>query len=112
MAVLHGGVLQQVGTPEDLYERPATRFVATFVGRASVLPGVLEGDGAVWVPHPALGGGRPARCAGPRRVLPRRRIGPGEEVDLVVRPESLAFVAGSDPRALPAGSPSGATPAR
>jgi ABC-type Fe3+/spermidine/putrescine transport system ATPase subunit len=101
VAVLHGGVLHQVGSPEDLYERPATRFVATFVGRAGVLPGVLEGDGAVWVPHPALGGG----SAGPVRWSAVRSpetegLERGEEVDLVVRPESLAFVAGIDPRAL------------
>src|SRR5947209_9213387 len=61
VAVLHGGVLHQVGTPEDLYERPATRFVATFVGRASVLPCVMEGDGAVWVPVRAPEGMAPVR---------------------------------------------------
>jgi ABC-type Fe3+/spermidine/putrescine transport system ATPase subunit len=37
IAVLHHGGLEQVGTGEDLYERPATLFVATFVGRANVL---------------------------------------------------------------------------
>ncbi|HEX3556000.1 MAG TPA: ABC transporter ATP-binding protein [Thermoanaerobaculia bacterium] len=104
VAVLHGGVLHQVGTPEDLYERPATRFVATFVGRAGVLPGVLEGDGAVWVPHPALSGATGA-SAGPVRwsAAPAPELagaGPGEEVDLVVRPESLAFVSAGDPGAL------------
>jgi ABC-type Fe3+/spermidine/putrescine transport system ATPase subunit len=45
VAVLEGGVLHQVGTPEELYDRPATLFVATFVGRASVLPGVFAGEG-------------------------------------------------------------------
>jgi len=104
VAVLHGGVLHQVGSPEDLYERPATRFVATFVGRASVLPCVLEGDGAVWVPHPALSGPTGA-AAGPVRwsAAPAPELagaGPGEEVDLVVRPESLTFVGAGDPRAL------------
>jgi ABC-type Fe3+/spermidine/putrescine transport system ATPase subunit len=99
VAVLHGGVLHQVGTPEDLYERPATRFVATFVGRASVLPAVLEGDGAVWVPHPALGGVGPVRwSAAPAPEL--AGAAPGEPVDLVVRPESLTFAAAGDPRAL------------
>ncbi|MEA2600912.1 MAG: iron(III) transport system ATP-binding protein [Acidobacteriota bacterium] len=99
VAVLHGGVLHQVGTPEDLYERPATRFVATFVGRASVLPAVLEGDGAVWVPHPALRGVGPVRwSAAPAPEL--AGAAPGEEVDLVVRPESLAFATVADPRAL------------
>ena len=32
LAVLHGGALQQVGTPDEIYDRPANRFVATFVG--------------------------------------------------------------------------------
>jgi ABC-type Fe3+/spermidine/putrescine transport system ATPase subunit len=100
VAVLHGGVLHQVGTPEDLYEQPATRFVATFVGRASVLPSVLEGDGTVWVPVPASSEG-----AGPVRWTAQRSpelagAAPGEEVDLVVRPESLAFAAAGDPQAL------------
>ena len=36
VAVLNDGRLEQVGTPEELYEKPATRFVATFVGRSSV----------------------------------------------------------------------------
>ena len=101
VAVLHGGVLHQIGTPEDLYEQPATRFVATFVGRASVLPSVLEGDGAVWLPVPVS-----SERAGPVRWTAMRSpelagAGPGEEVDLVVRPESLAFAAAGDPYALP-----------
>jgi spermidine/putrescine transport system ATP-binding protein len=99
VAVLQGGVLHQVGSPEDLYERPATRFVATFVGRASALPGVLEGDGAVWVPHPAAASTSPVRWSA-ARAPDVEGMGPGEPVDLVVRPESLTFVAGNDPRAL------------
>jgi putative spermidine/putrescine transport system ATP-binding protein len=91
VAVLHGGTLHQVGSPEDLYERPATRFVATFVGRASVLPGVLEEDGTV-----AIGPVRWPAARSPETEGLRS----GEAVDLVVRPESLAFVAGNDPRAL------------
>ena len=99
VAVLQGGVLHQVGTPEDLYERPATRFVATFVGRASVLPGTLEGDGAVWVPMPA------AEVAGPVRWSAERApelegAAPGEEADLVIRPESLTFASAGDAKAL------------
>ena len=39
IAVLQAGRLEQVGTPEDLYERPASLFVGTFVGRANVLRG-------------------------------------------------------------------------
>jgi ABC-type Fe3+/spermidine/putrescine transport system ATPase subunit len=99
VAVLQDGVLHQVGSPEDLYERPATRFVATFVGRASVLPCVLEGDGAVWVPYPPVDAAGPVRWSAVRSPE-AEGMGPGEEAALVVRPESLAFVASGDAQAL------------
>ncbi len=41
VAVMEGGTLVQVGTPEELYLRPATRFVTTFVGRANFIPASL-----------------------------------------------------------------------
>ncbi|BDA83651.1 ABC transporter ATP-binding protein [Aureimonas sp. SA4125] len=44
VAVLNGGRLEQLGTPHDLYERPATPFVASFVGRATRLLGQASGD--------------------------------------------------------------------
>ena len=46
VAVIDGGVLQQVGSPEEIYARPANRFVASFVGSPSMnlLPATLEGD--------------------------------------------------------------------
>ena len=39
IAVMHRGRVHQVGAPEDIYERPATRFVADFIGRNNVLDG-------------------------------------------------------------------------
>jgi putative spermidine/putrescine transport system ATP-binding protein len=39
LAVMHDGRLEQVGPPEDVYERPATRFVAEFVGTSNVISG-------------------------------------------------------------------------
>src|ERR1019366_3039268 len=41
VAVMEGGNLVQVGSPEELYLRPATRFVTTFVGRANFIPASL-----------------------------------------------------------------------
>ncbi len=46
VAVLHAGRVEQVGTPEDLYERPATAFVAGAIGTMNRIPAVL-GDGDV-----------------------------------------------------------------
>ena len=87
VAVLHQGRLEQLGTPEELFERPATRFVATFVGRSSVVPVVWKGGaripgGPVWPATP--GGG----------------LVEGADADLVVRPEGLAFAASPGPLAL------------
>jgi putative spermidine/putrescine transport system ATP-binding protein len=82
VAVLHEGRLEQVGSPEELFEQPATRFVATFIGRSSVLPAVWEAgrgarisEGPVWAAVAAPG------------------VPDGLAVDLVVRPEALTFAA-------------------
>jgi ABC-type Fe3+/spermidine/putrescine transport system ATPase subunit len=90
VALLNAGRLEQVGTPEELYEDPATRFVATFIGRSSVLP-------ATW--DSAAGGARlhagPAWPASGGKDLPN-----GSEVDVVVRPEALRFVSSPSSDAL------------
>ena len=44
IAVMQDGRIQQIGTPEDLYHRPANAFVAAFVGSAQCLDGRPEGD--------------------------------------------------------------------
>ena len=45
MAVLNDGIIQQVGSPMELYDNPANLFVATFLGTANVLRGVVEDAG-------------------------------------------------------------------
>jgi putative spermidine/putrescine transport system ATP-binding protein len=89
VALLNAGLLEQVGTPDDLYERPASRFVATFIGRSSVLP-------AVWSNPEARIRNGPAWTA----VEGTASVPDGAEVDLVVRPEGLAFAGSSAAGAL------------
>jgi len=92
VAVLCDGRLEQIGTPEELFERPATRFVATFIGRSSVVPvrwdekagGARIPGGPVW----------PARAA--------VALADGADGDLVARPESMALAAASFDDAIPA----------
>ncbi|WP_439598466.1 ABC transporter ATP-binding protein [Falsiroseomonas sp.] len=45
VAVMNRGRIEQLATPEEIFARPATRFVATFVGRATILPAEVIGDG-------------------------------------------------------------------
>ena len=47
IAVMSDGHIEQLGSPDDLYERPATPFVARFLGVSNLLEGVSQGDGAV-----------------------------------------------------------------
>ena len=50
IAVMNGGVIQHIGTPKDIYQRPANVFVATFIGRTNILPGTLSENGEVTFP--------------------------------------------------------------
>ena len=45
---MNAGRIEQVGTPGDVYRRPQTRYVATFIGSPpmNILPGRVEGDGS------------------------------------------------------------------
>ena len=67
IAVMHAGRVEQLGTPEELYERPATRFVADFIGTTNLFQGVVEADGQVRLTSGELVARRP------RRARPRRR---------------------------------------
>jgi len=57
IAVMDEGVIQQIGTPEALFDRPVNRFVAEFVGTINLIPGSLQRTtgGAVQFVSPAVG---------------------------------------------------------
>ena len=88
LVVMKAGVAEQIGTPLDLYERPETVFVASFIGSPSMnlLPGTLEG-GAV-----LLGAGVSLSC-GARSNAPRG-------VTVGLRPEHLLRDGGAAPLTL------------
>jgi spermidine/putrescine transport system ATP-binding protein len=81
IAVMSEGVIEQIGTPEEVYQRPATLFVAGFIGSANLLPGTItssDGDESVV----DLDCGVSVRAAGDRLTL-------GDPVSLMLRPERL-----------------------
>lgn len=47
IAVMNGGHIEQLGTPDELYEKPRTAFVAGFLGVSNLLAGEAGGDGTV-----------------------------------------------------------------
>jgi len=81
IAVMNRGVVEQVAEPEEVYERPATTFVAGFIGVSNLMPGVVtsvSGDAA-----------RVALDAGVDVEAPRSGLEQGERCHAVVRPEKL-----------------------
>lgn len=45
IAVMNGGLIEQFGSPRDIYERPRTRFVANFIGRANLIQASIDAEG-------------------------------------------------------------------
>ena len=72
IAVMHRGRIAQIGTPEDIYEKPGTRFVAEFVGRANALPAERDADGKVRLWNETLALPAPAEGAFDVFVRPQR----------------------------------------
>ena len=96
IAVMSSGRVHQVGTPEDIYHRPADRFVADFVGSANILDGVVASDTSGDLVL-RLGGD-----AGPMVRSSAARQQPDARVTVIIRPEAVAIApvavspAGSD----------------
>jgi spermidine/putrescine transport system ATP-binding protein len=96
IAVMHEGHIEQLGSPDELYERPATPFVARFLGASNLLEGHAMGDGAV-----RLGDGHVIRVpsAGRRSgpvaigIRPEKiRLGPGGENTLTGEVRERAYI--------------------
>ena len=86
IAVMNAGLVAQVGCPEDLYDRPSSRFVAGFLGESNFLPAIVRGiEDDVVV----------ADCEGAiiRAVCPGRPA-TGDKVMLTTRPERIRFADG------------------
>lgn len=81
IGVMNKGKIEQIAAPQDLYQRPATEYVATFIGLTNRLPGASNGDEAV------VFGQRVPLLAGSAK---------GDSVAVLVRPENLTLaLAGS-----------------
>ena len=83
IAVMNGGKFEQVGSPEEVYDRPSTRFVADFIGTANIFDGSVESvDGDL----ATVKSGEFDLTAGDRNGFEA-----GDSVSVVVRPERFRF---------------------
>jgi sulfate transport system ATP-binding protein len=86
VVVMHEGRVEQIGTPEDIYSRPATPFVAGFVGASNVL------IGAVWEGHVHFG---------KSAVAGAYELTDGEDAVAYVRPHDVSLSRQEVPMAFP-----------
>ena len=88
IVVLRAGLVEQAGTPEDLYDRPANTFVAGFIGspKMNFIPARVSsaGPSEITLAHPAFVDG-----ALTLPVAPARPVSPGEMVTVGLRPDNL-----------------------
>ena len=88
IAVMNAGRIEQLGTPIELYEHPATVFVANFLGQSNLITGRVDGTRGEF----AL-----VRVADATVAVPLQDATPGAEVQVGVRPEKLLL----EPAAAP-----------
>ncbi len=75
VVVMNHGVVEQVGTPREIYQRPATPFVAEFIGKANKLQAIAAGDGGITL-------------AGQKLFCPQApQLYAGQLLDVYLRPE-------------------------
>ncbi len=74
--VMNNGVIEQIGTPEEVYNEPVNAFVADFIGEANILNGIMMGDCRVRIL------GRELECVD-------KGFGTNTPVDVVIRPEDV-----------------------
>ena len=79
VVVMDAGRIQQIGTPEDIYNEPKNAFVADFIGESNILDGIMRADGVVEIFN------RKFQCLD-------KGFEKDEPVDVVIRPEDVDIV--------------------
>jgi spermidine/putrescine transport system ATP-binding protein len=90
IAVMQAGVIDQLGSPREIYERPATKFVAGFIGTSNLISGQV---GGVESGRAVLDYGDQGRVVVP---VPRA-VSPGDAIEVSVRPEKIDLHRGAAP---------------
>ena len=94
IVVMRDGLIQQTGSPTELYERPVNKFVANFIGTSNPFPGrIVEFDAGTRIARVDTDGG--LRLAG-SVTDPEARLGTGDRVTVAIRPEHLRVEPASD----------------
>ena len=79
VVVMDKGHIQQIGTPQDIYNEPQNAFVADFIGESNILDGIMRADFCV-------------EFFGHRYQCLDKGFAPNEPVDVVIRPEDIDIV--------------------
>ena len=83
IVVMNQGYIQQIGTPEDIYNEPGNAFVADFIGDSNILDGIMIRDELV-------------SFLGAKFACVDKGFGENKPVDVVIRPEDIILVSPED----------------
>ena len=84
LMVMSDGLVEQIGSPTEIYERPSSEFIASFVGYVNILPGVVKSLGKDT--EPAIVS---TELGNLEVLIDEKDIKPGQKVFLVARPETI-----------------------
>jgi ABC-type Fe3+/spermidine/putrescine transport system ATPase subunit len=91
IVVMKEGIIQQIGSPIEIYEKPGNEFIAGFVGYVNFLEGVIE------IVDIGLERATASTAIGKIQFVPERSISVGDRVKLVIRPETIN-ISNSEPK--------------
>ncbi len=83
IVVMNEGVIQQIGSPTDIYNEPKNAFVADFIGESNIVDGIMQSDGVLELYRHRF------QCVD-------KGFAPMEAVDVVIRPEDIDIVPASE----------------
>ena len=83
IVVMNQGYIQQIGTPEDIYNEPVNAFVADFIGDSNIIDGIMLED-------------RMVEILGTRFPCVEEGLGKNNKINVVIRPEDVELVAPED----------------
>ncbi len=79
IVVMNGGVIQQIGTPQDIYNEPKNAFVAEFIGESNIVDGVMRSPAVVSYLNHTFD-------------TNEKNLSTDEMVDIIIRPEDIKIV--------------------
>ncbi len=93
IAVMNEGRLEQIGSPQEIYERPVSLFVAGFIGKVNLIKGEVVAPNRGGITEILV---RTSRGNFPLQIMAAKIVSKGAQIDVAVRPERIHLLRGEE----------------